>query len=131
VFFCLSVSLVSSTHPPTLTHFVSLVVQALVQHPAVQAVGFTGSLRAGRALFDAAAARPKPIPVYAEMGSINPVFILSEALQANGAQIAGGLAGSVTMGVGQVRRERIMIQFSEQIYSQMISFALRPDNFHT
>ena len=51
---------------------------ALVRHPRLAAVGFTGSLRGGRALFDLAAARPKPIPVYAEMGSINPVVILPD-----------------------------------------------------
>src|SRR4030095_6398562 len=55
------------------------IARALVQHPQLKAVGFTGSLRAGRALFDAAAERPEPIPVYAEMGSVNPVFILPGA----------------------------------------------------
>lgn len=74
---------------------------ALVKHPATRAVGFTGSLRGGRALFDAAVARPDPIPVYAEMGSTNPVFVLPGALQARAAEIAEGLAGSITMGVGQ------------------------------
>ena len=74
---------------------------ALVKHPAARAVGFTGSLRGGRALFDAAAARPDPIPVYAEMGSTNPVFILPGALAARATEIAEGLTGSVTMGVGQ------------------------------
>lgn len=74
---------------------------ALVTHPAITAVGFTGSLRGGRALFDLAAARPNPIPVYAEMGSINPVFILPGALSARREQLAAGLAGSITMGVGQ------------------------------
>ncbi len=73
----------------------------LVKHPAVEAVGFTGSYAGGRALFDAAAARPKPIPVYAEMGSINPVFVLPGALSSRGEEIASGLAGSVTLGVGQ------------------------------
>lgn len=73
----------------------------LVTHPAIKAVGFTGSLRAGRAIYDAAAARPEPIPVYAEMGSTNPIFILPEALKQRGAQIAEGLVQSVTMGVGQ------------------------------
>ena len=58
---------------------------ALVRHPRTKAVGFTGSLRAGRALFDAAASRPDPIPVYAEMGSVNPVFLLPEALSPNAA----------------------------------------------
>jgi alpha-ketoglutaric semialdehyde dehydrogenase len=74
---------------------------ALVRHPATKAVGFTGSLKVGRALFDAAAARPEPIPVYAEMGSTNPVFILPGALKKNGAAIAEGLVQSVTLGVGQ------------------------------
>jgi NADP-dependent aldehyde dehydrogenase len=74
---------------------------ALVHHPAIKAVGFTGSLGGGRALFDLAAARPEPIPVYAEMGSTNPVFVLPGALAERGAQIAAGLQGSVTLGVGQ------------------------------
>ncbi len=73
----------------------------LVQHPLLKAVGFTGSLKAGRALFDLAAARPEPIPVYAEMGSVNPVFILPDYLKTKGAEIAPGLCGSVTLGVGQ------------------------------
>jgi len=73
----------------------------LVQHPATKAVGFTGSLQGGRALFDAAAKRPEPIPVFAEMGSTNPVFILPGALKQNGKAIAEGLAQSVTLGVGQ------------------------------
>lgn len=75
--------------------------QALVQHPGVKAVGFTGSLKGGRALADLAAARPEPIPVYAEMGSINPVFILPGAMQERGAAIAEGLHASATLGVGQ------------------------------
>ena len=74
---------------------------SLVTHPGIKAVGFTGSLRGGRALFDAAAARPEPIPVYAEMGSVNPVFLLPSALSGDRDALAGGLAGSVTMGVGQ------------------------------
>jgi NADP-dependent aldehyde dehydrogenase len=74
---------------------------ALVKHPLVKAVGFTGSRPGGRALMDAAAARPEPIPVYSEMGSINPVFILSGALKQNAEAIATGLHGSVTLGVGQ------------------------------
>lgn len=73
----------------------------LVKHPATKAVGFTGSLQGGRALFDAAAARPEPIPVYAEMGSTNPVFVLPGALKKNGGAIAEGLMQSVTLGVGQ------------------------------
>jgi NADP-dependent aldehyde dehydrogenase len=74
---------------------------ALVKHPITRAVGFTGSRTAGRALFDAAAARPDPIPVFAEMSSLNPIFILPEAMRERGARIAEGLRASVTMGVGQ------------------------------
>jgi NADP-dependent aldehyde dehydrogenase len=73
----------------------------LVRHPLTKAVGFTGSTQGGRALFDAAAKRPEPIPVFAEMGSVNPVFILPGALKKNGDAIAEGLAQSVTSGVGQ------------------------------
>ena len=74
---------------------------ALVRHPLTRAVGFTGSLRAGRALFDAAAARRDPIPVYAEMGSVNPVFLLPSAVAERWEAIAQGLAQSITLGVGQ------------------------------
>jgi alpha-ketoglutaric semialdehyde dehydrogenase len=73
----------------------------LVRHPVIQAVGFTGSVQGGRALFDIAAARPQPIPVYAEMGSINPVFLLPGALSERAEQLAEGLHQSVTLGVGQ------------------------------
>lgn len=74
---------------------------ALVKHPLAKAVGFTGSLRAGRAIFDAAAQRPEPIPVYAEMGSVNPVFVLPEAARANAQKIAEALGGSITLSAGQ------------------------------
>ena len=74
---------------------------ALVNHPAAQAVAFTGSLRGGRALCDAAAARPVPIPVYAEMGSTNPVFVLPGAMKERSEQIATGFVQSVTLGTGQ------------------------------
>jgi NADP-dependent aldehyde dehydrogenase len=74
---------------------------ALVTHPHTRAVGFTGSLRGGRALFDAAAARPDPIPVYAEMGSVNPVFLLPSAVESGGEALARGLAASIALGVGQ------------------------------
>ena len=77
------------------------VATVLVRHPHTKAVGFTGSLRAGRALFDAAAARPDPIPVYAEMGSVNPVFVLPGALAERADALAEGLKNSVTLGVGQ------------------------------
>lgn len=73
----------------------------LVAHPDVKAVGFTGSLAAGRALMDIAAARPHPIPVFAEMGSTNPVFILPGALRERSEQIASGLYASITIGSGQ------------------------------
>jgi len=73
----------------------------LVRHPGVKAGAFTGSLRAGRALFDAAAARPEPIPFFAEMGSVNPVFLLPEGLAERHDAIAEGLAQSVNLGVGQ------------------------------
>ena len=73
----------------------------LVRHPLVRAVGFTGSTKAGRALFDAANSRPEPIPVFAEMGSLNPLFVLPAALQKRWENIAAGLTGSVTLGVGQ------------------------------
>ncbi|MET1080184.1 MAG: aldehyde dehydrogenase (NADP(+)) [Pseudomonas sp.] len=75
--------------------------EALVKHPAIQAVGFTGSLKGGRALYDMAAARPQPIPVFAEMSSINPVLVLPAAVQARGEQIAGELVASVVQGCGQ------------------------------
>ena len=74
---------------------------ALVKDSRVKAVGFTGSRAAGRALMDLAAAREEPIPVYAEMSSINPVFVLPGAMAERGEAIATGLHGSVTLGVGQ------------------------------
>jgi NADP-dependent aldehyde dehydrogenase len=74
---------------------------ALVRAPEVKAAGFTGSLKAGRALFDAAASRPDPIPVFAEMGSVNPVVVLPSALEGDAPGLAAALCGSVTLGVGQ------------------------------
>ncbi len=74
---------------------------SLVKHPLIRAVGFTGSRSGGRALMDAAAARLEPIPVYAEMGSINPIFIFNGALRQRAEEIAIGLHASVTLGVGQ------------------------------
>ena len=75
--------------------------QGLVAHPAIKAVGFTGSRSGGTALMAVAAGRPQPIPVYAEMSSINPIFLFPQALAARGDQIAAGFAASMTMGVGQ------------------------------
>ena len=73
----------------------------LVKHSGIKAVGFTGSFGGGKALFDLANARPEPIPVFAEMGSTNPVFILPGALEGKTEDIAAGMAGSITLGVGQ------------------------------
>jgi NAD-dependent aldehyde dehydrogenases len=75
--------------------------EALVKHPLIKAIGFTGSLGGGRALFDLCASRPEPIPFFGELGSVNPMFMLPEALKARGTQIALGWAGSLTMGAGQ------------------------------
>jgi 2,5-dioxopentanoate dehydrogenase len=75
--------------------------EALVTHPLIKAVGFTGSLAGGRALFDLCAARPEPIPFFGELGSVNPMFLLPAAMAARGAQIATGWSGSLTMGAGQ------------------------------
>lgn len=75
--------------------------QALVQHPLINAVGFTGSLGGGRALFDLCAQRPAPIPFFGELGSVNPMFLLPSAVGARGAEIGKGWAGSLTMGAGQ------------------------------
>ena len=75
--------------------------QALVTHPLIRAVGFTGSLAGGRALFDLCASRPEPIPFFGELGSVNPMFLMANAVKARGAEIAKGWAGSLTMGAGQ------------------------------
>lgn len=75
--------------------------QALVQHPRICAVGFTGSLAGGRALFDLCAARTEPIPFFGELGSVNPMFLLPAALAARGESIGADWAASLTMGAGQ------------------------------
>lgn len=75
--------------------------QQLVSHPAIKAVGFTGSREGGLALIRAAAARPEPIPVYAEMSSINPVFLLPGALAARAESIASAFVDALVMGAGQ------------------------------
>ena len=75
--------------------------RALVQHPLIEAVGFTGSLAAGRTLFNLCANRPRPIPFFGELGSINPSFVLPAAMQTRGSEIAAGWAASLTMGAGQ------------------------------
>merc|ERR1711969_402338 len=75
--------------------------EALVTHTLIKAVGFTGSLGGGRALFNLCAQRPEPIPFFGELGSVNPMFVLPEAARARGAEIGSGWAGSLTMGAGQ------------------------------
>ena len=75
--------------------------QQLVANPKIKAVGFTGSIKGGRALLDLAAKREEPIPVFAEMGSINPVLILPKALENRNEEIATTYAGSITLGTGQ------------------------------
>ncbi len=73
----------------------------LVRHPLVSAVGFTGSIPGGRALFDLAVARPVPIPFYGELGSLNPVLVTERAAAARSGEIASGLVASYTLGQGQ------------------------------
>lgn len=75
--------------------------KALVQHPFTKAVGFTGSYLGGKQLFDWGNQRKEPIPVFSEMGSINPVFLMPEKLNASASEIAQQYAGSITLGVGQ------------------------------
>lgn len=75
--------------------------EALVQNPFIKAVGFTGSLAGGRALFNLCAARPEPIPFFGELGSVNPMFLLPAALARRAEAIAKGWAGSLTLGAGQ------------------------------
>ncbi|UOA29167.1 aldehyde dehydrogenase (NADP(+)) [Pseudosulfitobacter sp. DSM 107133] len=94
----------TGTHPGTFNMVqgnTQTVGAALVQHPLIRAVGFTGSLGGGRALYDLCAARPDPIPFFGELGSVNPMFVLPAASAARIAAIAQGWAGSLTMGAGQ------------------------------
>ncbi len=79
----------------------NIIGKNLVLHPHIQAIGFTGSLGGGRALFDLASSRHDPIPVYAEMGSINPVFVTENAIEKRAEQMAKMFADSITLGVGQ------------------------------
>ena len=92
--------------------------QWLVANDGIEAVGFTGSLRGGRAIYDAAAARPRPIPVFAEMGSINPVVITQAALASRADDIADGLVASVTMGTGQFCTNPGLILLEDSAASQ-------------
>jgi NADP-dependent aldehyde dehydrogenase len=98
--------------------------QALVKHPAVRAVGFTGSLKGGRALADLAASRPEPIPVYAEMGSINPMFLLPGAIAERSAAIVEGLHASATIGVGQFCTNPGLIVLQRSLEAEQLVQAL-------
>ncbi len=97
---------------------------AIVNHPLIKAIGFTGSNKGGKAIFDAANRREEPIPVYAEMGSTNPVFILPNALKEQTNEIASGLTNSVTLGVGQfctnpglvfLNNDEVVLGFKEKL----------------
>ncbi|MEI6948116.1 aldehyde dehydrogenase (NADP(+)) [Paraflavisolibacter sp. H34] len=119
---------------------------AIVRHPLIKAIGFTGSFAGGRALLDEANKRPEPIPVYAEMGSSNPVFILPRILKEKGEKIARDLSASVTLGVGQfctnpglvfteqsgqeqAFRERLSRHVTELSAGVMLSSGIR-NNYH-
>jgi 2,5-dioxopentanoate dehydrogenase len=96
--------------------------KALVSHPLTKGVGFTGSLAGGKALFDIANARPEPIPVFAEMSSINPVILLPRTLNKEALATAAKLAGSITLGVGQFcTNPGLMISISSEGLQQFIS----------
>ncbi len=86
------------THLHGVSHEVGRV---LVEHPLVRAIGFTGSFAGGKQIFDWACQRKVPIPVFAEMSSVNPVFLLSEKMKEDAAAIAKMIAGSISLGVGQ------------------------------
>jgi 2,5-dioxopentanoate dehydrogenase len=98
--------------------------EALVAHPAIKAVGFTGSRAGGTALMRIAAQRPEPIPVYAEMSSINPVFLLPQALAARGAAIAQGFVDSLVLGAGQFcTNPGLAIAIDSQALAQFVDTA--------
>ena len=92
--------------------------QQLVTHPGIAAVGFTGSLRGGRAIYDAAAARPEPIPVYAEMGSVNPMVLLPGAVNGQADELAANLVGSLILGSGQFCTNPGLILLIDSVESQ-------------
>ncbi|WP_168427288.1 aldehyde dehydrogenase (NADP(+)) [Candidatus Colwellia aromaticivorans] len=110
--------------------------QSLVVNEDIQAIGFTGSLKTGRSIMDLAATRAKPIPVYAEMGSTNPVFITPAALAARGNDIANGLAASIAMGTGQfctspgvivtLKNEQFQAQLIDAVNSANQGYLLHP-----
>ena len=97
----------------------------LVEHPMTKAVAFTGSFRGGKALFDLAAKRPEPIPVFAEMGSVNPIFVLPEIMAAQTTPLAQQLAASVNLGAGQFCTNPGLIICLENEYTPAFETALR------
>jgi len=99
--------------------------RALVQHPAIKGGGFTGSCTGGRALMDLAAARPDPIPFFAEMSSTNPVFVLPHAAVERAEQIATGLYGSVTLGAGQFCTKPGLVLLGRDSATEQLSGKLR------
>lgn len=101
---------------------------ALVKHPLIKAVGFTGSLKGGKALFDAAANRQNPIPVYAEMSSINPVFLLPGALKEKSDEVAEGLTNSINLGTGQFCTKPGLVVYEESENAQKFQVAIA-ENF--
>ncbi len=97
---------------------------ALVKHPLIKAVGFTGSFKGGKALYDAATNRPEPIPVYAEMSSTNPIFLLPGALKEKGDEVAEGLTNSVNLGVGQFCTKPGLVAYEESDDAQKFQKAI-------
>ena len=101
--------------------------KTLVMHPLVKAVGFTGSFLGGKQLFDWANQRKEPIPVFSEMGSINPVFLLPGRLQDAAMDIAKSYAGSITLGVGQFCTNPGLIIGIESMYLDIFVAALKEE----
>ncbi len=99
----------------------------LVTHPNIKAVGFTGSFAAGKAIYDLAVRRAEPIPVYAEMGSTNPVFILPQALQNEAASFAKGFSNSVTLGVGQFCTNPGMLIYEQSASAEIFTNKLEEE----
>ncbi len=109
-------------------HGVSFEVgKALVTHPHTKAVGFTGSFLGGKQLFDWANQRQEPIPVFSEMGSVNPVFLLPEKLQDAALDIAKLYAGSITLGVGQFCTNPGLIIGLESMYLDIFVAGLKDE----
>ena len=101
--------------------------EALVMHPQTKAVGFTGSFNGGKQLFDWANQRKEPIPVFSEMGSVNPVFLLPEKMQEAGLDMAKMFAGSITLGVGQFCTNPGLIIGIQNMYLDIFVAALKEE----